>query len=253
MNWTISSRSKYSWSMLLTILVLGISASLANAWEVMPLPLAEPGSYSVGTRELAFIDERRDGREIEVTLWYPATEAAENAAPDRSHAPYPLILYSHGDNGNRIELKYLMQHLASHGFFVAAMEQKGHAGQFVDLDYVDRSMDVLFVLDQLASLSKGDLPGMIDSDNSGVTGYSGGGYDSIMVSGARWDDDYHWKWCEQYPGVYPQVCTKSDRIYAYRARCTSVPARGELWPPLSDRRIKVVLPLAGGAGPAFGV
>ncbi len=151
MNWTISTRSRYWWSMLLTMLILASSVSLANAGAVTPLPLAEPGPYSVGTRDVAFIDERRDGREIEVTLWYPATEAAENAAPDRSHAPYPLILYSHGDGGSRIELKYLMQHLASHGFFVGAMEQKGHAGQFVDLDYVDRSMCFSFSISSLRS------------------------------------------------------------------------------------------------------
>jgi predicted dienelactone hydrolase len=132
------------------------------------------------------------------------------------------------------------------------MEQKGHAGKFAALDVVDQPMDVLFVLDQLASLSKGDLVGMIGSDNAGVAGYSGGGYDAIMVSGARWDDDYHWKWCAQYPGVYPQVCMKNDQIDAYRARFESRPAKGELWQPLSDKRIKAVLPLTGGPGPVFG-
>lgn len=235
-----------------SLLLVWVLTGPALAQQADALPLAEKGPYPVGTRDMTFMDERRDGREIEVTLWYPAMETAENAAPDLSNAPYPLILYSHGHGGNRMELAYLTRHLASYGFVAAAMEQKGHGGRFVLLDVVDQSMDVLFVLNQLASLSEGDLVGVFDSDNTGVAGYSGGGYDAIMVSGARWDDTYHWEWCAEHPGVYPQACTRSEQIYAYRAQFEPLPVQGELWQPLSDERIKAVLPLTGGPGLVFG-
>lgn len=246
-----------SWFKVISRIALVISSAAALAGSVTAqdtnaLPLSEPGPYAVGTRELSFIDESRDAREIDVTVWYPAVEEEEDALPDRSDAPYPLVLYSHGHGGNRLELTYLTQHLASYGFVVAAMEQKGHGGTFVPLDVVDQPMDILFVLDQLASLSDGDLVGVFDSDNTGVAGYSGGGYDSIMVSGARWDDAYHWQWCAEHRGVYPQACIRSEQIYAYRAQFEPMPAEDELWQPLADERIKAVLPLTGGPGLIFG-
>jgi predicted dienelactone hydrolase len=236
----------------LVIWFAAVVAGSVSAQDTNALPLSEPGLYAVGTRELTFIDEGRNARELDVTVWYPAEEVGEEALPDLSGAPYPLILYSHGHGGNRLELAYLTQHLASYGFVVAAMEQKGHGGLFVPLDVVDQPMDVLFVLDQLAALSEGDLVGIFDSDNTGIAGYSGGGYDAIMVSGARWDDAYHWRWCAEHPGVYSRACMKTEQISAYREQFEPLPAQGELWQPLTDERIKAVLPLTGGPGPVFG-
>jgi predicted dienelactone hydrolase len=248
--------NKLSWLKVISRSVLLIlSAAVAgsvNARDTNALPLSEPGPYTVGTRNMTFVDENRDAREVDVTVRYPAVEAGEDALPDLSNAPYPLILYSHGHGGNRLELAYLTRHLASHGFVVAAMEQKGHGGLFVPTDVVDQPMDVLFVLDQLASLSESDLVGVFDPDNTGVVGYSGGGYDAIMVSGARWDDAYHWQWCAEHPGIYPQACSRSEQISAYRQQFEPLPAQGELWQPITDERIKAVLPLTGGPGPVFG-
>ncbi len=42
--------------------------------EPASFPLAEPGPYFAGAREVVIVDESRDGREIKLTIWYPAVE-----------------------------------------------------------------------------------------------------------------------------------------------------------------------------------
>ena len=67
-----------------------------------PLPLSEPGPYRVDAREFSSQDASRNGRGVGVRVWYPAVstgDATEKrvillADPDRSGAPYPLILSS---------------------------------------------------------------------------------------------------------------------------------------------------------------
>ena len=63
-------------------------------------PLSERGPYWPGNRVYTFVDESRNGRKIDVQIYYPALKEANaegetitrNAAPDMSGAPYPLIL-----------------------------------------------------------------------------------------------------------------------------------------------------------------
>ncbi len=254
MNQRRVSKFQILGKVIFAVLLAFTFAAPARAQEGNALPLSEAGPYAVGTRDMTFTDESRDAREIEITLWYPASEETEDAAPDLGDAPYPLILYTHGHNGHRKELMYLTQHLASYGFVVAAMGQKGNPG-FSPLDVVDQPLDVLFVLDQLASLSTDDFVGMIDTDHSGVTGYSGGGYTTVAVSGAQWDSNYHAEWCAKNSTVYPGACGGEqvmDQVHAYRAQFGPQPAEGELWSPLTDERIKAALPIAGCAGPVFG-
>jgi dienelactone hydrolase len=45
-----------------------------------------------------------------------------NAPADRSGAPYPVLIFSHGWNGFRAQSTFLMQQLASHGYVVIGME-----------------------------------------------------------------------------------------------------------------------------------
>jgi predicted dienelactone hydrolase len=254
MNMKTFSKLKILCNMIILLLVSAGTTVPADAQNVDTLPLAEPGPYMVGTREMIFVEANRNAREIATTLWYPAHDEAEDAAPNLNDAPYPLILYTYGQDGHRKELEYLTQHLASYGFVVAAMEQKDNPG-FSPPDVVDRPLDVLFVLDQLSSLSTDDFDGVIDTNHAGVTGYSFGGYTSVAVSGAQWDDSYHMEWCANHADLYPRACppiSAWDQINVYRAQIDPQPSEGDLWLPFSDERIKAVLPIAGSPGPVFG-
>ena len=66
-----------------------------------PFPLSERGPYQVGKRAYTLNDEAREGREVKITVWYPArlppgsgSLPKPGADPDLSGAPYPLILSS---------------------------------------------------------------------------------------------------------------------------------------------------------------
>ena len=53
--------------------------------DPIPFPLSEPGPYDTGKQEYTIIDNHRNGREIGITLWYPAlshTETDGHALPD---------------------------------------------------------------------------------------------------------------------------------------------------------------------------
>ncbi len=232
----------------IVILALATPAHPTSAQSAAP-PLASPGPYQVGSRTMTFVDTARKGRELVTEIWYPAVvpearqaEAAldsrglRDAPPDSKGAPYPLILYSHGASTSRMELRYLMFHLASHGFVVAAMD---HADSDSPSQWaVDRPLDVLFVLDQLATKSKGDLAGMVDADHLGVAGYSRGAFTTIQLTGAQNDPTYHVEWCGNNPTVYPYVCPVSSQL--------------KQWPPFADKRILAALPITGAPGPVFG-
>ncbi len=232
----------------IVVLALATPAHPTAAQSALP-PLASPGPYQVGSRTMTFVDPARKGHELVTEIWYPAVapeerraEAAQDsvglrdALPDTHQAPYPLILYSHGRAGSRLELRYLTYHLSSHGFVVAATD---HMDSSSSLQWVlDRPADVLFVLDQLSGQSKGDLAGMIDADHVGVAGYSLGGFTTLQLTGAQNDPTYHVEWCVKNPVVYPYVCPAGRQM--------------EPWPSFADRRIRAALPITGGPGPVFG-
>jgi Predicted dienelactone hydrolase len=119
--------------------------------DVMPL-LCDKGHYVVGvtTLEAAYPAKVNDivGNEVERSLtlevWYPAASSAQMAtyinetrsgqvfevqADASRDAPiaaadtdFPVIVISHGYTGYRTLMFYLGEHLASHGYVVAAID-----------------------------------------------------------------------------------------------------------------------------------
>lgn len=141
-----------------------------EVWYPASLNGVEPGTqYQAITRN----------PEITATL---SGRAVRDASPRTSGALYPLIIISHGYPGNRFLMSHTGENLASKGYVVASID---HAESTYDDQQAftstlyNRPLDQRFVLDALASLSNqpaGVLSGMIDTDNTGVVGYSMGGY-----------------------------------------------------------------------------
>lgn len=148
-----------------------------EVWYPAALGEQEPGStYRVVTR---------DG-ETEATL---RGQAVRGATPDASAAPYPLVIVSHGYPGNRFLLSHLSENLASKGYVVVAIDH-------TDSTYSDQSafastllnrpLDQQFVLDEVTQRSQSDgglLSGLVDTDNTGIIGYSMGGYGVVNLLG----------------------------------------------------------------------
>ncbi len=170
-------------------------------------PYQDPGPYSVGVTRL-------DAGGVAIEVWYPAQVGAAAArdvydmrdwlpeemrtqipadAPTRFEsdavrdAPalesaadgeaFPLVFFSHGLGGYRMQSTFLMTHLASHGFVVAAPE---HAERNLEAILAERTLaDDAFaqILAARALLERGDTPlaGRVDFARVAVIGHSAGG------------------------------------------------------------------------------
>ena len=241
-------------SMLASLVML--SFLLPACSLVTPFPLSEPGPYDFGTQPTnKFTDPDRGDRPVNITVWYPADLPANappsdynfNAPPDRSGAPYPLILSS-AKVGS-----IFGPHLASHGFVVAGIQGQDsadHWGQWL----IDYPLDMLFALDQIASQPLGELDGLIDTDHAGALGYSFDGYTSLALSGARIDPDFYLANCTNVNARNPSppewwidyLCNMTGGWdeFVDHARGSMKVSNDGLWGPMTDERILAVMPMA---------
>jgi predicted dienelactone hydrolase len=154
----------------------------------------------------------RYDRPLTVEMWYPAAadatgsneiraylrdgatevtitgRAMRDAAPSVSDAPYPLVLISHGYPGNRFLMSHLAENLASKGYVVASIDHTDSTYRTqaaFGSTLVNRSLDQLFVLEELAGRAAegGEFAGLYDAENTGIIGYSMGGYGAIITAG----------------------------------------------------------------------
>ncbi len=115
--------------------------------------------------------------------------------------PSPLVVISHGLGADRRFFTYLANHLASHGFTVAALEHPGSNSSWLarasdrsDVakllpakEFVERPKDVSFLLDELAKLNqqKSLLQGKLNTQQVSLIGHSLGGYTALALAGAE--------------------------------------------------------------------
>lgn len=195
------------------------------------------GPYPVGVTTIEFVDPTRDGgRPLVTEIWYPATDEAigmdtvtyeipdifrqdaldvlgsdltsqlvTNAvrdAPMRSDdGPYPVVFFSHGSGGMRMQSTYYTVDMASHGYVVVSTDHIGNTlsdlivtGDFVTADLLEslgnRPQDLSFVREELELLESTDpLAEIMDFGTVGVTGHSFGALTSLRWLGQGADVD----------------------------------------------------------------
>lgn len=173
-----------------------------------PLTLRRRGEFGVDQRPLTLQDLTRltgqldatgnpvrKERTLEVDLYIPQAAGARATAL----YPAPVIVISHGLGSDRKTFAYLADYLASYGFVVAVPEHPGsNAGQIQALlsgratevtepgEFIDRPLDIKFLLDQLERRSQSEpwLRGRLDLNNVGIVGQSFGGYTALALAGA---------------------------------------------------------------------
>ena len=198
-----------------------------------------PGPYSSGKAVYDWHDDSRD-RALPTSVWYPARP---DGTADRSHAPYPLILFSHGSGGSRDLYTFITAHLAAHGFVVAACDHQGNVGleQFVPSEpymAIKRPEDISFILDRLLdSAESGDqlLSGLFDPEKVGAAGHSFGGYTTLVLAGASLKvDEFHQMCNEPNPSTgcgfidFPaQITEMAD--HRIKAGVALAPGLNEVW------------------------
>ena len=228
--------------------------------EPASLPLSEPGSYHAGIRRnLAFQDASRGGRKVAITIWYPAampqdstsTRPTSDAVADPTGAPYPLILSSS-------KVAYTFGPLlASYGFVVVGVNGLDYYIPW-DSNLVDQPLDILFALNQVAAHPIVGLEGMIDAQHAGAMGYSFDGYNALALSGARVDPDFYLTECAVTPlrrhwvqFGYCNLASAWDQFAAHAGEAITTSDDG-LWQPMTDERIRAVMPMAPEGAALFG-
>jgi len=127
----------------------------------------------------------RDGI-TQVALW---GRAVRDAKANTINGPYPLLIVSHGYPGNRFLLSHLADNLASKGYVVVSIDHTDSTyndqGNFSST-LLNRSLDDLFILNEMAKLNKDShagLMGMINANFTGLIGYSMGAYGVVNTIG----------------------------------------------------------------------
>ncbi len=181
-------------------------------------PTAELGAFPVGIRTLALSDPARldttgqGPRPVTVEVYYPSTAAAVAGVPKDvatvlgqgvavtpayrdvplASGTYPLVVFSHGNQGIRIQSFFFAAHLASHGFIVVSPDHHGNtfvdslAGVIDPQAAANRPRDLSFVIDQFLAMNAtaGNMfAGAIDPDRIGASGHSFGGFTVFLLAG----------------------------------------------------------------------
>ena len=107
---------------------------------------------------------------------------------------FPLLLFSHGNGGLRMQNAFWCEHMASHGYIVMSPDHTGNcAVTFIDGKMVifndttdgrkqssaDRPKDLSFLIDQMERMNKGNdsrFLGRVDLEHIGAAGHSFGGF-----------------------------------------------------------------------------
>ncbi len=113
---------------------------------------------------------------------------------------FPLLLFSHGNGGLRMQNAFWCEHMASHGYIVVAPDHTGNCGvtlidgQLVSFDdskegreksRIDRPKDLSFLIDKMDQFNKGGdsrFRGKLDLEHIGVAGHSFGGFTSVWMA-----------------------------------------------------------------------
>jgi predicted dienelactone hydrolase len=176
-----------------------LSPILARELEVSPddniayvpnLNPAQAGKMRVRQRSLILIDRDRK-RRIPVDLFY---------APETKG---PLVVLSHGFAADRRFLNYLAEHLASHGFSVAAIEHPGSSIETLAQislnlnptqllpasEFINRPKDITFLLNELERIDRGwgYLANKFNTQDVVAIGHSLGGYTALALAGGELD------------------------------------------------------------------
>lgn len=212
-----------------------IAAAPTVDFSELPDP-RQLGDYRVLMQTLELYDRSRD-RTILTDFYMPEATTANKL---------PVIVVSNGLGAKRSRFNKLAEHLASHGFAVALIDHPGsdrerlrdfyqglEAENFEPTEYIDRPLDVSFLLDTLTQLNPEQFDNRLDPDQAGVFGYSFGGTTALALAGATIDLDHLQQDCS----------TRSSLInisLLYQCQALEIPETSLASVNLKDDRIQAI-------------
>jgi predicted dienelactone hydrolase len=149
--------------------------------------LTVPGPARVQIQRFELTDTQRD-RQLYVDV----------VRPRQWRGQAPVMVFSHGLTSSPEARHQWASHLASHGIVVVLPQHPGsdrqqvadfQAGLSSDVfevqEFIDRPLDITFVLNELERLNPTEFGGRLNLDQVGVGGHSLGGYTALAVAGAE--------------------------------------------------------------------
>lgn len=147
---------------------------------------------------IPFFDLTRE-RPLITEVFYPIASTNETIipkelfqrSPQSRDAPFPnigkfpLVLFSHGDGGSRLDNSWLMESLAAKGYIVVSIDHYGNTDYLnlpaIALKRWERPKDVTFVLRKLLKHPK--IGSLIETNRIAFAGFSLGGTTGIWLAG----------------------------------------------------------------------
>ncbi|WP_031293898.1 alpha/beta hydrolase [Leptolyngbya sp. Heron Island J] len=162
-------------------------------YQALPM-LADVPRFDVVKQSL-LLEDRDRNRTYPTDLYLPADLSAVSG-------PLPVMVFSHGygDTRTNPESVAAARSLAANGFVVAVPEHIGSNTAYQDdlalglsresfdvMEFINRPLDIRFLLDTLEEKNKTDFQGRLQLDRVGLAGYSFGGYTVLATAGATID------------------------------------------------------------------
>ena len=148
------------------------------------------GKYSYIKQTITLNDTSRQ-RQLTVDIYKPQTWREGKT---------PVVVASHGFASNRQHFEKVAPHLASYGYVVAVPQHPGsdstylqdmlqgyHRDAFKLNEFIDRPLDISYVMDELERRNPTEFEGRLNLESVGVMGHSFGGYTALAIAGAQID------------------------------------------------------------------
>lgn len=171
-----------------------LEATTAGASKVSRFLNLEVRGPFTWEKQTITLNDRSRNRIFPADIYLPQTRQLQSRT-----TPRPVIVISHGLGSDRSSFAYLAQQLASYGFVVAVPEHPGSDAQQLQAlfsgranevtsprEFIDRPLDVKYLLDELTRLSQSEprFMGRLNLQQVGVIGQSFGGYTALALAGA---------------------------------------------------------------------
>ena len=222
-----------------------VAAELSIDFSKLP-DIRCPGKFGVEQETISLNDQSRESRQFRTVLYKPRWWR-----PGKT----PVVIMSHGLGSSPEDFAEYAEHLASYGHVVAVPQHPGSDSNQVQemlsgysqevfklKEFIDRPLDVTYLLDQLERRNQVEYQGKLNLESVGVIGHSFGGYTALALAGAGID-------FEKLETACGAVSGAPNPSLLLQCRALRLPRKTYHF---RDKRVKAVLPIDPVGSEVFG-